>query len=225
MAKDHEGRPLGKGGKRRTAEHLSEDERALWEHAARDLKPLKTKKSRVHTAQEDDAQAVESAARRAPHAEKHVVHKPSAKHAPAPSPAQQKKNAPPPLAPLDRRKARKIGSGRIEVEGRIDLHGMRQSEAHQALRRFLLSSHAQGRRWVLVITGKGNSQRRRPNAEEDFGYGEEERGVLKRNVPRWLAEPELRTIVVGYMEAAIRHGGGGALYVQLRRRDRPDAAR
>ncbi len=222
MAKDHEGRPLGKGGKRRTAEHLSEDERALWEHAARDLKPLKTKKSRVHTAQEDN-DAV--AAHRAPHADKPAAHKPSAKHTPAPAPAQPKKSAPPPLAPLDRRKARQIGSGRIEVEGRIDLHGMRQSEAHQALRRFLLSSHAQGRRWVLVITGKGNSQRRRPDSDDDFGYGEEERGVLKRNVPRWLAEPELRTIVVGYTEAAIRHGGGGALYVQLRRRDRPDAAR
>jgi DNA-nicking Smr family endonuclease len=44
--------------------------------------------------------------------------------------------------------------------------------------------------------------------------------VLKRNVPRWLAEPELAAIVVGYTEAAVRHGGAGALYVQLRRKSR-----
>ena len=71
--------------------------------------------------------------------------------------------APPPIA-IDRRKARQIGSGRIEVEGKIDLHGMRQSEAHAALRRFLLRAHADERRWVLVITGKGDPLRR--------GYGE-----------------------------------------------------
>ncbi len=102
---------------------------------------------------------------------------------------------------------------------------MRQSEAHPALRRFLLKAHADGRRWVLVITGKG-APRGRSEEPEDAGYGrEEERGVLRRNVPRWLAEPELRAIVVGFTAAAIRHGGEGALYVQLRRRERAGATR
>jgi DNA-nicking Smr family endonuclease len=40
--------------------------------------------------------------------------------------------------------------------------------------------------------------------------------VLKSNVPRWLAEPELRAIVTSYTTAAQNHGGDGALYVQLR---------
>ena len=40
----------------------------------------------------------------------------------------------PPLSDLDRRKARKIGTGKVEIDGRIDLHGMRQAEAHAALR-------------------------------------------------------------------------------------------
>ncbi len=162
------------------------------------------------------------AARHAPSAPE----KAGAKRPPPRVPAPPAKAAPPPpLAALDRRKARRIGSGRIEVEARIDLHGLRQSEAHSALNRFLLAQHAKGHRWVLVITGKG-APRGRSEEPDDAGYGGgEERGVLRRNVPRWLAEPELRAIVVGFTAAAIRHGGEGALYVQLRRRDRAGAER
>ncbi len=215
MAKDRESRALSKASaKRATGDHLSAGERALWEHAARDLQPLKTKKPRVHGAREGDAGPP---GRSAPEPEKKAARSATAR-TPAGADTPVQPAAPPPLTTLDRRKARRIGSGRIEVEARIDLHGLRQSEAHTALRRFLMEAHAKERRWVLVITGKGGPQR--PSAEpEDYGRAEE-RGVLRRNVPRWLAEPELRAIVVGFTEAAIRHGGEGALYVQLRRRER-----
>jgi DNA-nicking Smr family endonuclease len=43
------------------------------------------------------------------------------------------------------------------------------------------------------------------------------RGVLRRNVPRWLAAPGLAPLVISYATAHIRHGGEGALYVRLRR--------
>ncbi len=43
---------------------------------------------------------------------------------------------------------------------------------------------------------------------------ESERGVLRRQVPQWLALPEFRTMVVGFEEAHIGHGGEGALYVR-----------
>ncbi len=215
MAKDRESRTLSKAGKRGAGGHLSAEERALWEHAARDLEPLKIKKPRVHGADAGDA---DTPARPQPAPEKPAARRAPPHPPPVPKP---KPAAPPPLAALDRRKARHIGSGRVEVEARIDLHGMRQNEAHRALHRFLVHAHADGRRWVLVITGKGGP-RRRGSESDDEGYGgEEERGVLRRNVPRWLAEPELRAIVVGFTGAAIRHGGEGALYVQLRRRDRP----
>ena len=214
MAKDRESRTLSKASAKRGGNHLSDEERALWEHSARDLKPLRGKKPRVHGAHDAEPpsgrapEQKKAASDAAPRASTRVP-------APPPKPAQA-----PPLAALDRRKARHIGSGRIEVEARIDLHGLRQSEAHSTLRRFLMEAHAKGRRWVLVITGKGGPQRRGA-AADDVGYGgEEERGVLRRNVPRWLAEPELRAIVVGFTEAAVRHGGEGALYVQLRRRER-----
>jgi DNA-nicking Smr family endonuclease len=117
---------------------------------------------------------------------------------------------------LERKKARKISSGRIEIDGRIDLHGMRQSEAHTALTRFLNRAYAEGRRWVLVITGKGAPLR--TAHDEKLEREGVERGVLRRNVPRWLAEPDLAPIIIGFTTAAIRHGGEGALYVHIRKR-------
>lgn len=127
-------------------------------------------------------------------------------------PATRPRGKAPPLAAFDRRQARRIGSGQIEIDARLDLHGMRQGEAHAALHRFLFAAHARGDRIALVITGKGS-----PLARDDAdGVPGRDRGVLKRNVPRWLGEPELRAIVVSHTAAHVRHGGDGALYVRLR---------
>ena len=82
-----------------------------------------------------------------------------------------------------------------------------------------MSCHGRGLRWVLVITGKG-SRRSRDDDSVGFSIGGSEPGVLKRNVPMWLAEPELRAIVVSFATAAIPHGGEGALYIQLRKPER-----
>ena len=216
MADDREGRgrplkpPPGKRGAR-----LSQEERALWEHTAASLQPIKGKKGRVHAALEDsDGEPLASkreTAKPAPPKKPAVV-------APAPPPAAKITLPPPAPAPiaLERRKARKLSSGRIEIDGRIDLHGMRQAEAHTALRRFLKRGYAEGKRWVLVITGKGAPARTALD-ERDERDGIE-RGVLRRNVPRWLAEPELAGIVIGFTTAAVNHGGEGALYVHLRKR-------
>ena len=216
MADDREGRgrplkpPPGKRGAR-----LSQEERALWEHTAASLQPIKGKKGRVHATLEDSD------------GEPHLSKRETAKAGPpkkpsvvAPSPPPAAKITLPPPAPapiaLERRKARKLRSGRIEIDDRIDLHGMRQSEAHVALRRFLKRGFAEGKRWVLVITGKGAPAR--TALDERSERDGIERGVLRRNVPRWLAEPELAGIVIGFTTAAVNHGGEGALYVHLRKR-------
>jgi DNA-nicking Smr family endonuclease len=115
-------------------------------------------------------------------------------------------------APLDRQTARQLERGKLAVEARLDLHGMRQSEAHAALRRFLKSAQGKGYRHVLVITGKGSE----PEERRSF-YEEDERGVLRQAVPHWLAQPDLAQVVVSYSEAPRRLGGEGALYVRLRR--------
>ena len=62
-----------------------------------------------------------------------------------------------------------------------------------------------GLTFVLIITGKGKMG------------AESERGVLRRQVPQWLGLPEFRSLVVGFEEAHIGHGGEGALYVRVRR--------
>jgi DNA-nicking Smr family endonuclease len=121
----------------------------------------------------------------------------------------------PPLAPLDRRLKRALAHGRLEVDAALDLHGMTQSEAHHALRAFILGAQARGMRLAIVVTGKG-AARLRPGVA-DFG---DEPGVLRRLVPHWLRAPDLRSAVLGFEEAGPAHGGAGALYVRLRRREK-----
>jgi DNA-nicking Smr family endonuclease len=135
---------------------------------------------------------------------------------PAPSPtthavpaSRLAKATAPPLAPIERRLKRKLARGRGAVDGAIDLHGLNQAEAHQALRGFLRHSQARGARLVIVVTGKGPLDEPNPWPHE--------RGVLRRLAPHWLREPDLRNVVLGFEEAGRAHGGSGALYVRLRR--------
>jgi DNA-nicking Smr family endonuclease len=175
---------------------LSEEERVLWESVAKQVKPLR-KKPRTAKPHASDLPTVAPAA---------------AKPASGPRPqvpvqaASPKKPAAPPLAPLGRRERSKLSRGRMEIDARLDLHGMTQVRAHRALFGFLQRAHHQGLTFVLVITGKGK-----------VGVAESERGVLRRQVPQWLAMPEFRSLVVGFEEAHVGHGGEGALYVRIRR--------
>jgi DNA-nicking Smr family endonuclease len=115
---------------------------------------------------------------------------------------------------LDRPLRRALARGQTQIEARIDLHGMTQADAHGALFGFLRRTQAQGVAVVLVITGKGG-----PGAT-DGRFGDGQRGILRRLVPLWLSLPEMRRVVSGFSEAGPRHGGGGALYVRLRRPSR-----
>lgn len=208
-----EGRP------RKDRKLLTDEDLALWRHTSASLDPLRQKKSRVISDTGAELRLSASPAERNNEIRTESRFHPAGKRtepspkpsAPPPSPRREV----PPLADFDQRAARRIRSGRIEIEARIDLHGFRQNEAHSALRSFLLSAHARGLRWVLVITGKGGPVRQE---KEQSYWNEAERGVLKRNVPRWLAEPELRAVVVSYTSASLSHGGEGALYIQLRTR-------
>lgn len=168
---------------------LSEEERALWDSIARQIKPLKKHRPlKGHPA---------------PHSETPVRHAVASKPAPAAPALRTAKPAIPPLVPLGRRERAKLSRGRMEIEARLDLHGMTQTRAHRALSGFLQRAHHEGLAFVLVITGKG-----RTGAES---------GVLRRLVPQWLSLPEFRAFVVGFEEAHIGHGGEGALYVRIRR--------
>ncbi len=143
--------------------------------------------------------------------EPHTTDRPAPAQAARPMAARVRPPAgPPPLAPIERKTRLALRRGRLRTDAVLDLHGLRQGEAHDALLAFLRRSQAAGHSIVVVVTGKGS-----PSPE---GALFEERGVLKRLVPHWLRLPDLRPLVLGFEEAAPHQGGGGALYVRLRRR-------
>ena len=173
---------------------LSDEERVLWRGVTRSIAPLRK-------ASPGEPEAVEPTAPQ-----------PAAKRRSTPQPlpavpvAPAKPAAPPPLAPLTRKMKHRIARGAHAIDGRLDLHGMTQAEAHDALFGFLRAKQARGSKVVLVITGKGAR-----------GGDSGGRGVLNRMVPLWLRLPEFRSLILGFESAAASHGGEGALYVSLRK--------
>lgn len=111
---------------------------------------------------------------------------------------------------MDRRRFDKMRRGRLEPEGRLDLHGMTSERAHAALTAFILSAAAQEMRLVLVITGKGKA--------DDSAHQPRRHGILRHSLPHWLAAPPLIGLILEIAPAHQRHGGAGAFYVYLRRR-------
>lgn len=109
---------------------------------------------------------------------------------------------------IDRRQAERFRRGKLEIEGKIDLHGRTQQAAHDDLAHFLRRAREHGKRCVLVVTGKGMTG----------GPGKAKgSGVLRQAVPRWLNEPAFRSLVLAFDYAEPHHGGEGALYVLLKR--------
>lgn len=192
-APPHSPDPSGPPRRRRA---LSGDERALWESVAKQTKPLRRKTR--------PAKSVEPAALVAPEPARKT---PAAPRIAPEAPTPKAVRTPPPLAPIDRRERTRLSRGKQDIEARIDLHGMTQARAHRALHHFLLRASDDGLKFVLVITGKGRTT--------SFESG---RGILRQQVPEWLALPEFRALVVGFEQAHVGHGGEGALYVRIRRR-------
>ena len=172
---------------------LSDEEIALWTEVARSVA------RRRGAALPTPSNPVRAARPPAP--------PPSTAEPPAARPA---KPSAPPLAPIERRLKRELSRGRATIDAALDLHGLTQAEAHQALRGFLRHSQARGARLVIIVTGKGG-------AIDELSGWPNERWVLKRLTPQWLREPDLRSVVLGFEEAGRAHGGSGALYVRLRR--------
>jgi len=131
-------------------------------------------------------------------------------HKPAPVKVELP-SAPRPSAPLklgsvadiDRRTAQRFKRGDMKDDGRIDLHGLTLNQAHGALTAYLHSAAARGARCVTVVTGKGKGE----------GIGK-----IRAEVPHWLNQQPLRSLVLAVSQAQVQHGGAGALYVLLKRR-------
>ena len=191
---------------RRRHRPLTEEELALWRHVTQDVarprpraaaplapEPAPLKPAPVHAARKPERRY--EAAGYTPPTSAPRAHSHSAlAHAP--------------LGAIERPVRQRLARGRLAIDAAIDLHGMRQDEAHRALRAFLIREQAAGARMVLVVTGKGLRGPR---------HAEETPGVLRRHAPHWLSAPEWRRFVSGFDQAGRGHGGEGAYYVRLRR--------
>lgn len=171
---------------------ITPDELALWHHVVRDAQPLRPEG------------AAPSALPPAPALAPRAAPPAAAVPTPQPVPAARPSRRLDPTGPvdLDRRSWLKLRRGLYPIGARLDLHGLTQAEAHNRLVAFLAAAQGRGSRCVLVITGRG------------VRHG----GTLRAMTPRWLDEPPNRPRVLAYAPAQLSHGGEGALYVLLRRR-------
>ncbi len=169
---------------------LTDEELALWVHVASQVRPLPGRKLPVVPKSLTTRDAA-------------TIATPTAPVLPLPLSSATRIL---PMAPIERRLRQRVTRGQAPIDGVLDLHGMRQDEAHRALLQFVQRKHHEGAALVMIITGKGSSS-----------FGDSERGVLKRLVPHWLSDPGLRRCIIGFEDAAHRHGGTGALYVRIRR--------
>ena len=178
------------------------DDERLWRAVTADIAPLEGKRPAARP----------KPAAPAPTPGKQAAAKPAAKVVAKPAPAPQPRPALPDLPPLepgraagvDKRTAQRLRRGQLAIEARLDLHGLTQAEAHRRLDHFLAEAFDSGIRNALIITGKGRIS--------------EQGGVLRRMVPRWLAQPPNRARVIAVNEAQPKHGGAGALYVLVKRK-------
>ncbi len=190
----------------RRPRHLSAEERALWDRVAERTKPI-------------DPKTVAPLPSKAPLPGKPSVPKSRPKFRVGEKASGQPKNDLLPditdrlsRAPLnmDHKSFGRMKRGKLSPEARIDLHGMTLAQAHPELIAFILGSQAAGRRLVLVITGKGKDR-------DDGGPIPTRHGVLRHQVPQWLALPPLSQAILQVTPAHQRHGGQGAYYIYLRR--------
>ncbi len=187
---------------------LSYEERVLWTTVTKSMTPLRDPPSVAQDAGVDPGDAKPLRKPPGPMPKKAKSQTPASSKAKAASAVPPPQTPPSGITPLSRRVKRNVARGKEAIDARLDLHGLTQHQAHDTLLRFLRTASARDARLVLVITGKG---------KRIDGDGERERGVLRRQVPQWLGLPEFRDFVLGFEDAAIVHGGEGALYVRVRR--------
>ena len=205
---------LGKAKSRRAvAAQIDGD--ALFEAAVRDAEPLKGRPSlppRIPKKTKARPAAVRASGK-PPKAARPTVKTPITPIARAPLPVNSRGEGGP-NSGLDKRSAERLRRGQMVIDGRLDLHGQTQADAHRAVHAFVAAGYRSGKRCFLIITGKGG-------ARDDFDSSfmpDRDSGVLRRNLPRWLGEPSVRNMILRLQSARPQHGGDGAYYVLLRRK-------
>ena len=169
---------------------LDPDEQALWGRVTATIRPLSRDVRDIPQATEKPAEAP---SKLSPTAARHS--------APIVPPAR-----PRPGSTLDGSWDRRLNSGSVEPDRVIDLHGHSLVRAWTAIDRGLDEAIARGDRVVLLITGHARS-----------GEPPVKRGRIRAAVHDWLAASRHAAKIAAVRGAHRRHGGGGSLYIVLRR--------
>lgn len=170
----------------------------LWQQVTKTIKPLDRSTTHINNHGVDHAP---EQSKQTPSKTKkaHIDHRitpqnpPSEHHTP---PIQDKS--------IDRRTEQKLKRGQIPVDITLDMHGMIQVDAHQALTRTVMQAASKGQRLILVITGKGLRSK-------------EPGGILRKKLKDWCGTPPLSHVILKIIPAPRHHGGDGAYYLYLRR--------
>ena len=135
-----------------------------------------------------------------------------------PKPVRPRPSVPPAASPqraalgatLDASWDRRLRNGSVEPDRVVDLHGMSLDRAWQAIDRALDQAISRGERVVLLITG-----------HERSGEQPVRRGAIRAAVHDWLHASRHARNIASVRGAHVRHGGGGSLYIVLRRKREP----
>jgi DNA-nicking Smr family endonuclease len=170
---------------------MTEGDKEIWENYTSRLAPVAKRKRSAKTAK--------------PTPEKMAMHKaaekmPTVWAKPKTSTPLKKETS---LSVLERTREKKLRQGEIGIEAKLDLHGMTQSVAYDALASFMRRSVKNHKRHLLIITGKGADGA----------------GVLRTNLKTWLSQMPESTSILALRPASPKHGGEGAFYVILRKKN------
>lgn len=198
--------------KPRSRRHLSPEEEALWQAVMKDVTPLPGKMHKPEPLLTPTVTPV--VATPPPRMKPLRLAVPIAAKAP---PVTMSATAPESAYQMNRGWDRKLRRGAVDIDDRIDLHGLTREQAFTVLHRFLLNAIHMQKRCLLVITGKGRRGADRDDASSSKSQSSESRGILKSEVPRWLYHGPLGPQILSIQAAHIKDGGGGAYYVILRR--------
>ena len=194
-------------GGRRPRRHVTPDEAKLWRAVTKQFVPLDPARVEPEAVEPPDVSSLTPPLKKTA---------PAAKSTAAPKKPAPKSGAP--LADFEPRRARRLAAGRVPIDAKLDLHGLRQEEARRALLSFLHRAQDAGLKHVKVITGKGAAGAQDEDLRPFDLFEDGRRGVLRDQVPRWLSDAAFRLLVVSFTVAGRGHGGGGALYVQIRKK-------
>ena len=181
---------------------LSDDEKELWKEFSKSTEPLPHQNQKNQKTAPRKKKLINS-----------VNLKDEKKHyiGGKKSPAHVDKAPVSSVLSMDSKLHTKMRQGKIRPEAKLDLHGLNLSQAQPILTKFVLDAHDKGLRLILIITGKGRNT-------EDHDIIPKRKGILKANVPNWLAMEPLSSKILQITNAHVKHGGGGAFYVYLRKK-------